>query len=131
MPPAVRFALAAVLLGVTLAGCLSTGSDNYVVYEPGTSQKAKASAAKKSAAAAKPDLAGGVRAQLQGGCVLEHGGLLGGGEKIAKQCECFAGGVVKTMRKDDLEFYAQYKILPTLSVARPLDVKKQCGIAGV
>jgi hypothetical protein len=46
-----------------------------------------------------------------------------------QQCECFAGTVAKSMRRDDQEFYTQYGVVPTLTAARPDDVKKQCGIA--
>jgi hypothetical protein len=49
-------------------------------------------------------------------------------DKLEKQCDCFVGAVVKSMSKDDREFYTQYNVVPTLTAARPNDVKKQCGI---
>ena len=125
-----RLALTGAALAVTLAGCLETTSNNYVVYEPGTTQRAKA-ASKKEAVLAKSNPALSVRADLKNNCVVEHGGLLGGGEKIARQCDCFAAGMVETMGQNDIEFYAQYKVVSTLGVANPADVKKKCGIAVV
>ena len=130
-----RFALAGAVLAVALAGCLETTSNHYVVYEPGTNQRAKAepkaTARQPSAATAKSTLSDNVRADLRGNCLMEHGGLLGGGETVTKQCDCYAAGIVKTMSKDDLDLYAQYKVLSTVSVAKPEDVKKQCGFAHV
>jgi hypothetical protein len=123
-------------MALMVAGCLETTSNHYVVYEPGTSERAKTASASEHAkvqskqmpsAAAKNAVADSVRADLRGNCLLEHGGLLGGGETVTKQCDCYATGMVKTMGKDDLDLYAQYKVLSTLSVARPEDVKKQCG----
>jgi hypothetical protein len=126
---------AAVLIALTVAACLETTSNHYVVYEPGTSQRAKAepkSATKQpSAAAAKSAQTDSVRADLRGNCLMENGGLLGAGETVTKQCDCYASGIVKTMSKDDLDLYAQYKVLSTLSVAKPEDVKKQCGFAHI
>jgi predicted metalloprotease len=69
-----------------------------------------------------------VRARLLSECVTQHGKAFGGNEKLEKQCDCFAGVVVKSMSKDDREFYSQYGVVPTLTAARPDDVKKQCGI---
>jgi hypothetical protein len=136
MPVFVRVC-AAVLLALTAAACLETTSNHYVVYEPGTEQRAKSGskAATKQTAAAAAKSAGAltesVRADLRGNCLMEHGGLLGAGETVTKQCDCFASGIVKTMSKDDLDLYAQYKVLSTLSVAKPEDVKKQCGFAHI
>ena len=122
-----RLALIGAALALALAGCLETTSNNYAVYEPGTTQRAKA--APKVPAKSNPALS--VRADLKNNCVVEHGGLLGGGEKIARQCDCYAAGMVKTMGQNDIEFYAQYKVISTLGVANPTDVKSKCGIAVV
>jgi hypothetical protein len=126
MRVAVRVCVLA-LVAFTTAACLATGGTQYVVYEPGTSERAKAAPKQTSSAAAKSSLGDSVRADLRSNCLLEHGGLLGAGETVTKQCECYASGMLKTMGKDDLELYAQYKVLSTLSVAKPEDVKKQCG----
>jgi hypothetical protein len=126
---------AVALLALTAAACLETTSNHYVVYEPGTDQRAKSgikvAAKQPSIAAAKSAQTDSVRAELRSNCLLEHGGLLGAGETVTKQCDCFASGIVKTMNKDDLDLYAQYKVLSTLSVAKPEDVKKQCGFAHI
>ena len=122
-------------LSVLLSGCLAT-TDNYVVYEPGTNERMKVSAAKSASATApakrsetKP--AERLRAELKNICVVKHAGSPGGREKTSRQCDCYAGGMLKTMGKNDLEYYAQYKLIPTLGVARPEDVEKQCGIRPV
>ncbi len=130
MVPRIRLALLCVICVVT-AGCLETTGNHYVVYEPGTSQRATASAKTGAAAAGKSAPTDNVRAELRGNCLMEHGGLFGGGETVTKQCDCYASGIVKTMSKDDLELYAQYKVLSTLGVAKPEDVKKQCGFAHI
>lgn len=113
--------LTTALVSIGLAACLVAGP-NYVVYD--APQKAG-----KSAQAAKLNLAEKVRARLLRECMSEHGRVLRADEKLGKQCDCFAEAVVKSMRKDDQEFYSQYGVVPTLSVAHPDDVKKQCGIA--
>lgn len=128
------------LLALTLVACITDNS--YVVYEAGTDQRAKSAsksasketskaAPKQSAASAKSALTDSVRADLRGNCLMEHGGLFGGGETVTKQCDCYAAGIVKTMSRDDLDLYSQYKVLSTLSVAKPEDVKKQCGFTHI
>jgi len=131
MSVAVRIC-AVVVVALTAAACLETTSNHYAVYEPGTNQRAKAepksSAKQPASAAAQTD---SVRADLRGNCLMEHGGLLGAGETVTKQCDCYASGIVKTMGKDDLDLYSQYKVLSTLGVAKPEEVKKQCGFAHI
>lgn len=126
---------AVALVALTTAACLETTGNHYVVYEPGTNQRAKAepkaAARQPSNAAVKSALTDSVRADLRGNCLMEHGGLLGAGETVTKQCDCYASGIVKTMGKDDLDLYSQYKVLSTLGVAKPEDVKKQCGFAHI
>lgn len=114
--------LSAGLISIGLAACLVSGP-NYVVYEP------EPKAGRTKAAAPKMSLAEDVRARLYGECMSEHGRIVRTDDKLEQQCECFAGTVAKSMRRDDQEFYAQYGVVPTLSAARPDDVKKQCGIA--
>jgi hypothetical protein len=128
---------AVAFVALTTAACLETTSNHYAVYEPGTNQRAKVepkAAAKQTAAAAAKSanaLTDSVRADLRGNCLMEHGGLLGAGETVTKQCDCYATGMVKTMGKDDLDLYSQYKVLSTLGVAKPEDMKKQCGFAHI
>jgi hypothetical protein len=124
---------AVALVALTAAACLETTSNHYAVYEPGTNHRIKSEpkSAAKQPAAAKSAQSDSVRADLRGNCLMEHGGLLGAGETVTKQCDCFASGIVKTMSKDDLDLYSQYKVLSTLSVAKPEDVKKQCGFVHI
>ena len=110
------------VVSFALAGCLVAGP-NYVV------QDAPKKAGKAAPDARKLSLADEARARLHGECLSEHGSLLRADEKIAKQCDCFADTVVKSMGRDDQEFYSQYGVVPTLSSARPDEVKKKCGIA--
>lgn len=116
----VRNFLAALLVSVGLGACLVAGP-NYVVYD-------EAPKAQKSSPATKMNLAEQVRARLHGECMSEHGKIMRTDGSLGKQCDCFAGTVVKSMGKEDQEFYSQYGVVPTLTAARPDDVKKQCGI---
>jgi hypothetical protein len=112
--------LTAAVISIVLGACLVAGP-NYVVYD--APQKAG-----KAAAASKMSLAEQVRNRLHGECMNEHGKTLLPDDQLDKQCDCFAGTVVKSMSKDDREFYTQYNEVPTLTAARPNDVKRQCGI---
>jgi hypothetical protein len=121
---AVWRASAVVLLSVTLAACLETvGTPEVSATKP-----AAESSAKSEAKAGPADSVPQVRTRLVSECVNEHGKAFGDNDKIEKQCDCFAGAVVKSMSKDDREFYSQYGVVPTLTASRPDDVKKQCGI---
>lgn len=113
-----------------LAGCLVAGP-HYVVHDAPQKAAKAAPVAAKAAPAAKMNLAEEVRARLHGQCMSEHGNVLRPDDQLGKQCDCFAESVVKSMAKDDQEFYMQYSVVPTLSVARPDDVKRKCGIAVV
>jgi hypothetical protein len=108
--------LAAALLPFALASCVeTTGTTQYFV--PGSAPAAKAGGR-----------ADQVRAALENSCRGDSGTIFSDGA-IAKQCGCYATTMVKSMSKEDLEFYATYNVVPTLTAARPEDVKKQCGIA--
>jgi hypothetical protein len=115
------------LITVGLAACFVAGP-NYVVHEAPKGDKAS-QAAKKGAPAAKMNLRDQARTRLHGECMSKHGGLLRADEKLEKQCDCYADTVAKSMSRDDQEFYSQYGVVPTLSSARPDDVKKKCGSA--
>jgi hypothetical protein len=119
--------LAVGLIAFGLSACFAAGP-GYVVHDAPKAVKSS-QAAKKAAPAAKMSVRDQVRTRLHGECMSEHGGLFGAEEKIGKQCDCFAGSVVKSMSLDDQEFYSQYGVVPTLSSARPDEVKKTCGIA--
>ena len=119
--PSLWRVLSVFLVSASLAACLET---------VGTPEVSAPKPSPKSASAASPaDGAAQVRARLLSECVSEHGKIIGVDKgKLEKQCDCFAGAVVKSMNKDDREFYTQYNVVPTLTAARPNDVKKQCGI---
>lgn len=129
-----RIVILSLVISVALAGCLETTGGNSIAQEPVSSKKtavaAKEKPAPKRAAAARTGLARQVRADLHDGCLTAHGGLFGG-EKIEAQCTCYADSMLKTMGKEDLEFYTRYDVIPTLNAARPYDVKRTCGIEGI
>jgi hypothetical protein len=123
--PSLWRALSIFLVSASLAACLETVGTPEV-----SATKPAVKLGPKSASTASPaDGAVQVRARLLSECVSEHGKIVGVDKgKLEKQCDCFAGAVVQSMSKDDREFYTQYNVVPTLTAARPNDVKKQCGI---
>jgi hypothetical protein len=70
-----------------------------------------------------------VRARLESQCIDESGAIIRTDEKIGKQCGCYASTMMKSMSKEDLDFFSTYGVVPTLHNARPDDVRKQCGLA--
>ena len=116
------------LIAVGLSACFAAGP-GYVVHDAAPKGGKTSPAAKKAAPAAKMNPRDQVRTRLHGECMSEHGGLLRADEKLGTQCDCYADTVAKSMSRDDQEFYSQYGVVPTLSSARPDDVKKTCGIA--
>jgi hypothetical protein len=122
--------LAVGLIAVGLSACFVAGP-GYVVHDAAPKGGKASQATKKAAPAAKMSLRDQVRTRLHGECMSEHGGLLRAEAKIDGQCGCYADTVAKSMQRDDQEFYMQYSVVPTLSVARPDDVKRKCGIAVV
>jgi hypothetical protein len=114
--------LLAGLLPVVLAGCLETANPE---PKPVTATSARSKGKSEPPAAVQT---GQVRQRLHADCIVEVGGLLGADEKRSKQCDCYADAIVKALRKEDLDFYLTYNIVPTLTVAKPDEVKKSCGI---
>jgi hypothetical protein len=107
---------AVVFVPVALAACFeTTGSQQYFVPE----------ASRTAAAGKAPEP---VRAKLESTCIDESGVIFRTDEKITKQCGCYASAMMKSLTKDDLEFFATYGVVPTLSGVRPDEVKKQCGM---
>lgn len=134
-----RIAIAALLLSVSLAACLETTGGNALVEETASKTKAAKTAAKQPSLAvtrssanssAKSNPADQVRAELLSQCTTEHGGLFGD-DKVSKQCACYADTAVKNMGKDGLDYYLQYRIVPTVTGPRPEEMKTACGIANV
>ena len=102
-------------LPLALAACLeTTGGPQYFV--PGAAPAAKTSGGTDQ-----------IRAKLENSC-REDSGTIFSDAAIAKQCGCYATTMLKSMSKEDLDFYATYSQVPTLTAARPEDVKKRCGM---
>ena len=118
--------LAVGLIAFGLSACFAAGP-GYVVHDAPKAGKSS-QAVRKAAPAAKMSVRDQVRLRLHVECMSEHGGLFGADAKIEDQCGCYADTIAKSMRQDDQDFYMQYGVVPTLSAARPDDVKRKCGI---
>ena len=71
------------------------------------------------------------RGKIQQTCAYEPAGYFGvGAANVQERCGCYAAGVVKLMSKDELDYYANYGLIPTLSKDKYDDVKKRCA-AGI
>jgi hypothetical protein len=68
-----------------------------------------------------------VRQKIYDNCIYESGDLFRS-EKTTKPCDCFATTMVKAMSKDDITFFQNYNVIPTLGAKKPEDVKKSCGV---
>ncbi|MEX2127206.1 MAG: hypothetical protein WD871_03060 [Xanthobacteraceae bacterium] len=111
--------LAVALMPVMLAACFETaGTPQYSV--PGTTP-----------AAGGANVSQQVRAKLESRCIDDSGVIFRADEKTTRQCGCYASAMAKSMSKDDLDFFANYGVVPTLGTARPDDVKKSCGMTVV
>lgn len=108
--------LAVGLLSLGISACLETTSAN---------PKLASASVRSTHTASSP--ADQVRRRLRANCMAETGGLLGTGEEQSK-CDCYANALVKKLRKEDLDFYLTYDLVPTLTVERPDEIKKSCGI---
>lgn len=69
-----------------------------------------------------------VRVKLQDQCVHDQGDFIGLNAKIKTGCECYAQSMSKAMGKEDLAFYANYSVIPTLGNLKPDDAKRKCGL---
>jgi hypothetical protein len=69
-----------------------------------------------------------VRLKLFDQCVNESPELFRVSDKTKQQCGCYAGAIVKSMKKDELTFFANYGSVPTLNNIKPEEVKKRCGL---
>jgi hypothetical protein len=117
--------LLAGLWSILLVGCLETVSPE---PKPAAAVSPRSKTKAETPATAQVSE---VRRRLHADCIVEVGGLLGADEKRSKQCDCYADAIVKALRKEDLDFYLTYNIVPTLTVAKPEEVKKSCGIVVV
>jgi hypothetical protein len=69
-----------------------------------------------------------VRRKIFENCASESGEFFRT-EKTTKSCDCFASTMAKAMSKEDLNFFLDYNVIPTLGAKKPDDVKKSCGVA--
>ncbi len=69
-----------------------------------------------------------VRVKLQEQCTTDAGDFIGLNAQIKKGCECYGQTMSKAMGKEDLAFYSNYSVIPTLGNLKPDDVKRKCGI---
>ncbi|MCC6948672.1 MAG: hypothetical protein IT539_12970 [Bradyrhizobiaceae bacterium] len=123
-----RLVFVAVLLSVGLAACFETVSPDPKPASA-SSRSAKTAKSAPAAALATANAAEQVRQRIRSECGVEVGGLFGADDKGAKQCDCYANAVVKALRTEDFEYYLTYNIVPTLTITKPDDLKKACGIS--
>lgn len=69
-----------------------------------------------------------IQKKMQEQCVNDAGDFIGLNAQIKKGCECYAQTMSKAMGKDDLAFYSNYGVIPTLGNLKPDDAKRKCGI---
>jgi hypothetical protein len=101
-------------LALTLSGCYETvGGDRTQPF------------------AATSNLTEQARGKIQQTCVYEPAKYFGvGTTNVQERCACYAMGVVKLMSKDELDYYANYGLIPTLSKDKYDEVKNRCA-AGI
>ena len=67
------------------------------------------------------------RGKIQQTCAYEPARYFGvGAANVQERCACYAAGVVKLMSKDELDYYATYGLIPTLSKDKYDEVKSRC-----
>jgi hypothetical protein len=69
-----------------------------------------------------------LRRRLADQCLAEEGGMLTAPPKSAERCACYADTLMKHMRPDDLAFFNDYHVIPTVAAASPDSVRKRCGL---
>jgi hypothetical protein len=110
-----RIAGAALAVSLALSGCYETvGGDRTQPF-----------------AATSSNLPDQARGEIEKTCAYEPAKYFGvGTTKVQERCACYASGVVKLMSKEELDYYASYGLIPTLSKDKYDDVKKRCA-AGI
>jgi hypothetical protein len=82
-------------------------------------------------AAASSSLTDQARGKIEQTCAYEPATYFGvGTTKVQERCACYAAGVVKLMSKEELDYYAAYGLIPTLSRDKYNEVKSRCA-AGI
>lgn len=70
-----------------------------------------------------------VRVALLDQCIHESSNFLRSNkDTVTKQCSCYASAVAKAMSKDEIAYFANYRVVPTLTRAPPEEVKKRCSV---
>ena len=107
-------AVGASLLVLALGGCYETvGSDRVQPFAP-TSNPAEQA-----------------RGKIQQTCLYEPAKYFGVGTGNSQaRCACYAAGVVKLMSNDEIDYYANYGLIPTLSKDKYEEVKMRCATGG-
>jgi hypothetical protein len=81
--------------------------------------------------AATSNLPDQARTKIQQTCAYEPANYFGvGTSNMQERCACYAAGVVKLMSKEELDYFANYGLIPTLSKDKYDEVKNRCA-AGV
>lgn len=81
--------------------------------------------------AATSNLPDQARGKIRETCAYEPASYFGvGTANVQERCACYATGVVKLMSKEELDYYASYGLIPTLSKDKYDEVKKRCA-AGI
>ncbi|HLL27791.1 MAG TPA: hypothetical protein VKT73_09095 [Xanthobacteraceae bacterium] len=81
--------------------------------------------------AATSNLPDRARGKIQETCTYEPANYFGvGSPHMQERCACYAAGVVKIMSKEELDYYATYGLIPTLSKDKYNEVKDRCA-AGI
>jgi hypothetical protein len=99
----------------------------------GTTSPAKSTASGKTPASAKAAASSKlgalepVRQKIYENCVSDSGDLFRS-EKTTKPCDCFATTMAKAMSKEDIDFFLNYNVIPTLGTKKPAEVRKSCGV---
>jgi hypothetical protein len=82
--------------------------------------------------AATSNLTEQARGKIQQTCAYEPASYFGvGTTNVQERCACYATGVVKLMSKEELDYYAAYGLIPTLSKDKYDEVKSRCAAANV
>jgi len=101
-------------------GAKGTGSGTKNTTSGKTTASAKKAAT--SLGAVEP-----VRQKIYEKCVTDSGDLFRS-EKTTKPCDCFATTMAKAMSKEDIDFFLNYNVIPTLGTKKPAEVKKSCAV---
>jgi hypothetical protein len=70
-----------------------------------------------------------LRQRLQSDCASGRGSILASDRSAANQCSCYADTMMKAMSKNDVTYFANYGIVPTVVNVNVEDVKKRCAEA--